>query len=481
MDVVWLARVQFALAVMFHYIFPPLTIGVGLLMVIMEGTYMRTRNPIYEAMAKFWTKVFAVNFAMGVSTGIVMTFQFGMNWGAFSNYVGNIFGAALAAEGIFAFFLESGFLAVLLFGWDRVSPPVHFFATIMTTCGAIFSAVWIIIANSWMQTPAGYQVVEFQGVPRAELTFFWDMIFNPSTVPRLIHTLIGCFIVGAFFVMSISAYYIVRNRFVDFAKRSFTIALLAALVYSFVMMSSGDLMARTVAFYQPEKLATFEGHFKTGEGPTPFLLFGVPDEKEQTVKYALYVPKLLTFLVYRNFTTPVKGRDYVKDPADRPPLWIPFLCYHIMIYSAGLFAGLTLLGAIFLWRGTLFEKKWLMWIFVFAIIFPYMANHSGWICAEVGRQPWVVYHQMKTSHGVSAAVSGGEVLAGIIMFAVIYGLLFFVWIYVLSSKILHGPELPETPPETTTVKGLLGAAAERMRPELSEMADQEDESKESPS
>ena len=206
MDVLILARIQFALTIMFHYIFPPLSIGLGVLLVMMEGMFLYTKEPIYEKMARFWTRVFAVNFAMGVASGIVMEFEFGTNWAAYSRYVGDVFGSALAAEGLFAFFLESGFLAILVFGWDRVSSKMHFFSTLMVSFGSIFSSVWIVIANSWQQTPAGYHIVEGPSGPRAEIIDFWAMVFNPSTVDRLSHTLIGAFILGAFFVMSISAF-----------------------------------------------------------------------------------------------------------------------------------------------------------------------------------------------------------------------------------------------------------------------------------
>src|SRR5262245_58778663 len=222
------------MTIMFHYLFPPLSIGLGLLMVIMEGLYLRTGNAVYHRMTKFWSRLFAVNFAMGVATGIPMQFQFGTNWASYARYVGDVFGSALAAEGIFAFFLESGFLAVLVFGWDRVSKRTHFIATLMVFLGSVFSSVWIVVANSWMHTPAGYtlstEVIAGKEVTRAVIDDFWAMVFNPSTVNRLCHVLLGAFAQGAFFVMSISAYYLLRNRHTDFAQRSFKVALSVALV-----------------------------------------------------------------------------------------------------------------------------------------------------------------------------------------------------------------------------------------------------------
>ena len=236
MDVVLLSRLQFALTIMFHYLFPPLTIGLGVVLVYLEAMYLRTKDPLYHTAARFWTRVFALNFAIGVATGIVMEFEFGTNWAVYSRFVGDVFGSALAAEGIFAFFLESGFLAILVFGWDRVSPATHFFATVMVSLGSIFSAIWIVVANSWQQTPAGHQIVQMtrDGQPwfvggepmiRAEIVDFWALVFNPSTLHRLIHVWIGAFIMGAFFVMSISAWYLLKKRHEEFARRSFSGAL----------------------------------------------------------------------------------------------------------------------------------------------------------------------------------------------------------------------------------------------------------------
>src|SRR5664280_3101795 len=238
MDVLTLSRIQFGATVAFHYIYPPLSIGLGVLLVVMEGLWLKTKNPVYHQMARFWTKVFALTFAIGVATGIVMEFEFGTNWATYSRYVGDVFGSALAAEGIFAFFLESGFLALLLFGWDKVGRKLHFFATCMVCLGAHFSAIWIVVANSWMQTPAGFHIVGEGMKARAEITDFWAMVFSPSSMDRLWHTLCGAYILAAFFVMSIAAYYILKGRHIDFAKKSFTIALIVGAVMSLAALVS---------------------------------------------------------------------------------------------------------------------------------------------------------------------------------------------------------------------------------------------------
>ena len=441
-DVETLSRIQFALTIMFHYLFPPLSIGLGALMVIMEGTYLRTGNKEYETMARFWTRIFAVNFAMGVATGIVMEFQFGTNWASYSRFVGDVFGSALAAEGIFAFFLESGFLSILVFGWDRVSKRMHFFSTCMVCLGAIFSSVWIIIANSWQQTPAGSHVetVLVNGLQfkRAVIDDFWAMVFNPSSMARLAHTVVAAFVLGAFVVLSISAFYILKNRFVELAKKMFRIALIFGGGCTVLVGALGHHQAKVVAETQPAKLAAFEGYFHAEPDGAPLLLMGYPDEESETVVHGVFLPGGLSFLVHNDFHTPVAAMDSIPKE-DRPHVMIPFLAFHVMIGVGSGLIGLAVLALFFLWRGTLFEKRWLLWIFVFASVGPYIANQAGWVAAEAGRQPWVVYGQLRTSEAYTKSLTSGQVMASIVMFGIIYALLFAVWVYVLNDKIQHGP------------------------------------------
>jgi len=454
-----LSRLQFAFTIMFHYLFPPLSIGLGWILVALEWRFLRTRDPEDEAIARFWTGIFAVIFAMGVATGIVMEFEFGTNWATYSRFVGDVFGSALAAEGIFAFFLESGFLAVLVFGWDRVGPKMHFFATCMVALGALFSSVWITVANSWQQTPAGYHIAREGLRARAEITDFWAMVFNPSAVHRLTHVWIGCGILGGLFVMSVSAWFLLRGRHVNAAKKMFRPALWLALIMSLAAPVSGHFQARMVAEHQPPKLAAFEGHFHTGEGGSPMYLWGVPDEETESVQYGMAVPNLLSFLVYDNLTTPVPGLDRV--PRDEwPPVNLSFQSYHLMIGLGMYFIGLTLLCAFFLWKGTLWEKRWLLWVCVFSVLGGFIANQAGWVAAEVGRQPWIVWGELKTSEGLSKVVTENMVLSSILMFGFIYFLLFIVWISVLHTKILKGPEMPEVKER----KGFLDVAADLYKP-----------------
>ncbi len=442
MDVATLSRIQFAITIMFHYLFPPLAIGMGAFLVFLEARYLKTRDVQYEAATKFWVKIFALNFALGVASGIVMEFQFGTNWAVYSRYVGDVFGSALAAEGIFAFFLESGFLAVLVFGWDKVSARMHFFATLMVALGSIFSAIWIVVAISWQQTPAGFVIRDFVTpagiVKRAELTDFWKVVFNPSAMDRLVHVLIGAFVLGSFFVLSISAFYLLKNRHVDFARKSFTTALVVAAVASVAILISGDSQGRLVARYQPAKLAAIEGIFKSTEAGAPMHIFGIPDAKSGTVHWNVEIPGLLSFLVHRDFSKPVPGLDRFEP--DTPPVALPFFSFHIMVGLGIYFVVLTWYAVWSRWRGSLFDRKWLLWIFVFSVIGPFAANELGWITAEVGRQPWIVYNQLRTADAVSRSLDASQVVGSIIMFGVIYALLFALWIYLLNDKIQKGPE-----------------------------------------
>ncbi len=438
MDVEILARVQFALTIMFHYIYPPLSIGLGLILVIIEAIYLKTKNPFYLNMAKFWAKVFALTFALGVATGIVMEFEFGTNWSTYSRYVGDVFGSALAAEGVFAFFLESGFLAILLFGWDRVGPKMHFFSTLMVCLGAHFSAIWIIVANSWMQTPAGFHVVGEGVFARAEITDFWAMVFNPSSVNRLVHAVIGAWLAGAFMVISVSSYYLLKRRHIDFAKSSLKIGLTVALVSCVLQGISGDSSAKVVAVHQPAKLAALEGVFHTSTN-VPLALFGIVNTKEQRLDYSISIPGLLSFLTWGDFSSEIKGLDQVPR-ADWPNVAIVFQTYHLMIAMWAIMLTLSLLAFYMWYRGSLFTNKWVLRALVFSVFCPQIANQAGWVSAEMGRYPWIVYGLLRISEGLSKVVTANQVLGSLIMFTFLYFLLFIVFLYLLNEKFKHGPD-----------------------------------------
>jgi len=435
MDLLLLSRIQFAVTIAFHYIYPPLSIGLGILLVIMEAIYLKTRDPKYLAMTKFWAKVFGLTFAIGVATGIVMEFEFGTNWATYSRYVGDVFGSALAAEGIFAFFLESGFLALVLFGWDKVKPAVHMFATAMVCLGAHFSSIWIVVAGSWMQTPAGYHIVGEGMDARAEITDFWAMVFNPSSMDRLSHVVMGCWQSGAFLVLSISAYYLLKKRHLEFARASMKIGLVLAVVSSLGQLVTGHSSAQIAAQYQPAKLAAIEGHYETT--PAALYLLGWVDAKSETT-HGLKVPGLLSWLVHGDAEKPVTGLKEFA-PQDRPPVNVVFQSYHLMVAIGMLLIALSLAGAFLWWRGTLFTNAVILKLFVLSVLGPQIANQAGWMTAEVGRQPWIVYGLMRTSEGLSKTVTANMVLGSLIAFTLIYLLLFVLFIYLLDRKIKIGP------------------------------------------
>ncbi|MBP6126849.1 cytochrome ubiquinol oxidase subunit I [Flavobacterium sp.] len=437
MDVEILARIQFAFTVAFHYIYPPLSIGIGLIMVIMESLYLKTGKKEYEILTRFWIKLFAITFGIGVATGIIMEFEFGTNWAVYSRYVGDIFGSALAAEGLFAFGLESAFLGVLLFGWHRVKPWVHLVSTIGVFLGSMFSAVWIVVANSWQQTPAGYHIVGEGLNARAEVTDFWAMVFNPSSMDRLVHTWQGSFLAGAFLVLSVHAYYLRKGRYTEISKKAFKIALVVATVFSLSQLVSGHSSADGVAVNQPAKLAAMEGHFEKS-APADLYLLGWVDKEKQEVT-GIGIPGGLSFLVHQDFKAPITGLN--SFPVEDRPSQINavFQFYHIMIAIGMLLIGLTLYASFLWWRGKLFETKWLLWIFSFAVILPQIANQVGWFAAEMGRQPWVVYGHLRTNEAFSQEVSSHQIVFSLIMFTVVYALLLVLFIYMVNKKIKHGP------------------------------------------
>lgn len=437
MDVLILSRIQFALNIAFHYLYPPISIGLGLMLVIMEGMYLKTKEIKYKEMTNFWIKIFALTFALGVATGLVQTFAFGTNWARYSRFVGDVFGSALAAEGMFAFFLEAGFLGILLFGWDRVGPKLHYFATICVALGAHFSAVWIIVANSWMQTPAGFQIVQTPLGPRAQVTHFWEMVFNPSSVDRLFHVVLGCWLTGAFFVISVAAYYLLKRKHEAIAKSMMSIGLTCAILSLFLQLLSGDSSARLIAKYQPAKLAALEGVYQTTES-TPISVIGWVDAKNEKV-HSIKIPGALSFMTYRDFKTPVTGLDQI--PRDEwPNVPLIFQAYHIMVLMWALMFFIASFGLYYWRKRRLGEKRWLLWAMIFSVLFPHIAQQCGWICAEVGRQPWIVWKLLRTSEGVSTSIRSGQVFGSITMFVCIYILLFALFIFLLDRKIKHGPE-----------------------------------------
>ncbi|MBU2515679.1 cytochrome ubiquinol oxidase subunit I [bacterium] len=435
MDPVLLARIQFAVTIGFHYIFPPITLGLTVLIVIFLGFYLKTNDELYDRIARFWISILAIIFGLGVATGIVMEFQFGTNWEQYSRFVGDIFGAPLAAEGVFAFFLESTFLGVLLFGRNKVSRKMYFFSAVMVMVGSTLSAFWIIVANSWQQTPAGYHIVN----GRAELTNFFDAVFNPSTLYRYFHAVVGGWITGAFFVAGLSGYYLLKKQHLEFAKRSIIIALVFAVISSMIQIELGHLHAVQVTHTQPEKMATFEAIFETQKN-APMAIIGIPNVEEQRIDYEISIPGLLSFMVAFDTDFEVKGlNEFEKDLL--PPIMIPFFSYRIMVGLGFYFVLLALVGIVLHKKDKIAEAKSYLLLLLISIPLPIIANEMGWIAAEVGRQPWIVYHELKTADAISTVVSAGEILFSLILFSCLYAVIFSLFVFLVQKKLKKGPEV----------------------------------------
>ena len=440
MDVLWLSRLQFAAATFFHFLFVPLTLGLSILIAIMETIYVRTGDEDYKRMAKFWGKLFLINFAIGVVTGITLEFQFGTNWSQYSRYVGDIFGSLLAIEASVAFFLESTFIAVWAFGWNKLSPKAHAITIWMVAIASSLSAVWILIANAWMQHPVGYVIRN----GRAELTDFLAVISQSAAVHQIIHTLSGAYILGGFVVMGVSAYHLLRKQETAFFKKSFRLGLAFALIFAVVEVVQGHANGAKVAAIQPTKLAAMESLWETTKSAPQYLLV-IPDEKNERnlVEFGA-IPGALSMLAYHDSEATVKGlKDFPKD--ERPPVTLPFISFRIMVGLGFLFLALTVYG----WfrRNNLEDSPGFLKVMLFALPLPYIANEAGWMLAEVGRQPWVVYGVMKTSEAVSP-ISVSQVMTSLVAFVLVYTLLGAAAVYLMVGHARKGPEPAPVATET---------------------------------
>ncbi|MBN2021795.1 MAG: cytochrome ubiquinol oxidase subunit I [Pirellulales bacterium] len=435
LDPLLLSRIQFALTVGFHFLFPPLSIGLAYLIVWLEWLGWRRGDEDYARAGAFFGKLLGLTFAVGVATGIVMEFQFGTNWAEYSKFVGDVFGAPLAAEAVFAFFLESTFLGLYLFGRGRVSPGVHWFSILMVALGATLSAFWILVANSWQQTPAGYALRN----GRAELTSFTEAVFNPSTLPRFLHTMVASWTCGAFFMAGVVAWMMLKNPENRAAARTLRLALVAGLIFSLAsLFPTGDWHARQVARTQPEKLATIEG-LVHGTENAPLVVVGLPRDNPPRLEYAVGLPGLLSVLAHGDADAFVPGMEDLRAAGrPTPPFALTFLSFHAMVGLGTLFIAMTGLGVLLALLGRLRRARWFLWALVLAIPLPLIACQLGWITAEVGRQPWVVYRVLRTDQALSANVAGGEVLFSIILFSAIYLLLGALYVFLVVKKIKRG-------------------------------------------
>ncbi len=439
MDPELLSRVQFALTASFHFIFPPLSMGLGLMLLVVSGAYLRTNDLKWRQLAFFWTKVYGLIFALGVATGVVQEFEFGMNWADYSRFVGNVFGSLLAAEGVFAFFLEGGFLGLMLFGGNRLGPKLWFGATFMVVFGAHFSALWIIMANSWMQTPAGYSIAQDPAPARAVMTDVWQVLFTPSFVPRLMHVFFASWMAGAALMMSVSAWYILKKRHLELAMANMKIALSGFILFAVAtFFVVGPSMAIEVTDNQPLKLASMEGLWQS-TSCAPLYLVGWVDTATQTTS-GISIPCLLSVLAYLDPQAVVQGIDSFA-PAPTPPINLVFQVYHFMFGMGSLFVPLGLLaGLLYVWKRRLFTTRWVLWLLVVTVFFVEAAIIAGWWTAEIGRQPWVVYNVLETANGVSPNLETSEVIFTLGAFIFMYAALLAVFLYLLNAKIRTGPE-----------------------------------------
>jgi cytochrome d ubiquinol oxidase subunit I len=431
MDVVMLSRLQFAAATIFHFLFVPLTLGLSVLIAIMETKYVRTGDETYLRMTKFWGKLFLINFALGVVTGITLEFQFGTNWSRYSAYVGDVFGSLLAIEATVAFFLESTFIGIWTFGWKKLSKKAH--ATIMWLVAAAgnVSAIWILIANGWMQLPVGYAIRN----GRAELVDFAAVVFNKFALLEIVHTVPAAYVLSAFFVMGISAYHLLKKQHIGVFTKSFQMALVFGLVFSVMVAITGDMHAVHVTETQPTKLAAMESHWETSSR-APVHLFAIPDEENERNSFEFgSIPGLLSFLGHHDINAEVKGlKDFPKE--ERPPVFLSMLSFRIMVGLGTLFPLLCIYG----WfkRKHLFENTKYLKVMLWATPLPYLATTTGWVLAEVGRQPWIVYGLLKTSEAASPlAIS--QVAITLIAFILVYGLLGAVGFYLIAKAVRKGP------------------------------------------
>lgn len=437
MDALFIHRLQFAFTIMYHYLFPQLTMGLALLIVILKIIAIKRKNEFYNKSARFWAKIFALNFVMGVVTGIPMEFQFGTNWARFSTFAGGIIGQTLAMEGIFAFFLESSFLGLFIFGEKKLGQTGHLISAILVFIGSWISGFLIIATNAWMQLPVGFYLAPDGTL---QLESFWKLFSNPWLFWQFVHNMGGAVVTAAFVMTSIGAYYLLAKRDEEYGKIFVRLGIISGIIFTiWQIFPSGDGQGNNLAHYQPATLAAMEGLFTTQEG-APIVIIGQPDMENLKIDNPLEVPKMLSFLTYRRWEAQVKGLD--AYPRELWPDNIPLLyySYHIMVGLGTIFVAIMVIGAFLLWRKKLFNARWFLWILLLAFPFPYIANTAGWMTAELGRQPWLVYGMLMTKDGTSEAVTAGNSLFTLMGFAGLYLVLAVLFIILVIKEINHGPE-----------------------------------------
>ncbi len=439
-----MSRLQFAFTASYHYLFPQLTMGMALLILILKSLAVRRGDEKYHQATRFVTKIFAVTFILGVVTGIPMEFQFGTNWALFSTYAGNIIAQLLAMEGAFAFFLESAFLGLLLFGERRFGQRVHWFAALMVFLGTWASGFFIIAADAWIQNPVGYTPLPGGGI---KISDYWAVLFNSWTGPMYVHTMSGAVITASFAIAGLGAYYLLLNRHVDYGRLFVKVGVIVGVIATiFQLYPSGDLEGQQVAQHQPTKLAAMEGLYNTTSGAGVVIL-GQPDTETQTMDNAIEIPRALSFLTYRRWTAQILGLN--SFPRNNWPDNIPLLyySYHIMVGLGTIFIAIMVIAGLLLWRQKLWRSRWMLWILMLATPFPFIANTAGWLTTELGRQPWLVYNLLRTPDGVSTTVSSGNVLFTLLGFAGMYLIMGLLYVVLIVQDVARGPEAHEDEPD----------------------------------
>jgi cytochrome d ubiquinol oxidase subunit I len=430
-------RLHFAFTVTFHYLFPQLTMGLAPLIVVLKTLALRRNDETYNHAARFWARVFGINFLLGVVTGIPMEFQFGTNWSHFSRFAGGVIGQTLAMEGVFAFFLESAFLGLLLYSEKRLGPRGHWWSAVAVFLGSWLSGFFIIATDAWMQHPVGYTTAADGS---AQLSSFWALMLNRWAWWQYAHNMSGAVITGAFVMASAGAFYLLWGTFQEYGRIFVRVGVVAALIASVLQVfPTGDGQGRMVAFEQPVTLAAMEALFQSQPG-APIVLIGQPNVEEHKIDNPILVPNALSFLTYRRWNAEVKGLD--AFPQDQWPTNIELLyfSYHIMVGLGTLFIGIAVVAAFLLWRGKLFRSRWMLWILLLALPFPYIANTAGWMTAELGRQPWLVYSLMRTVDGYSKTVSAGNGIFTLLGFMGMYTVLGILFLFLVRREIERGPD-----------------------------------------
>ncbi len=437
MNALVMHRLHFAFTITFHYLFPMLTMGLALLIVVLKTLAVVRKQEIYDKATMFWAKIFAVNFVMGVVTGIPMEFQFGTNWSRFSQLSGGVIGQPLAMEGVFSFFLESAFLGLFLFGQKRLSKWAHWFSAFAVFVGSWISGYFIIVTDAWMQHPVSYRVLANGSY---EVISFWQLLFNPWALLQYAHNMCGSVVTASFVMAAVGAFYLLEKRQLEYGRLFVKLGVIAGVLSSIaIIFPTGDLQGKYVASQQPVTMAAMEGLFKTESG-AGMILMGQPNEVTQTIDNPIVVNDLLSFLIYGTTRAEVKGLD--QFPRDQWPTTLPllFYAYHIMAGLGTYFVLLMLIAMFLLWRKKLFTARWVLWPLMLSFPLPYIANTAGWMTAEIGRQPWLIYGLMRTATGYSTEVSGGNALFTLLGFMGLYALLSILFILLIYREINHGPE-----------------------------------------